>query len=451
MKIINNIRYFFSRIGKKIDKYIIVPITKLAVAIRKSLFKDSKQFEKVLSSKSSLLIITLVISIGLFIAVDSKTITMIETTAEVLYNQPVVVQYNEEAYVLQGVPETVDITLIGRNYDLYLAKQISEHEVTLDLSGLKPGVHEVALKYKRALDTINYKLDPSVVTVTILAKESEPRTIDVDLLNTDNLDPKLVIEKTNIDRDQVIVKGAEDVLKNVATVKALIDVNNFIDPKVGNLELTDIPLIAYDQSGRVMDVEIVPSKINASITITSPQKKVPVRFIPTGTLSFGKAISSINSNINELTIYGDQAVLDNINSIDAQIDVNGLREDKEVNLSLKRPVGVRYMSEAVANVKVTVGDETSKEFNNIPIQYENLGSKYAVTAKGNADVAVTVIVKGVSSVLESIDPSTIRAYVDLKDYGIGEHEVEVIVDRNDLRLTYVPKVKTVTLVISKKK
>lgn len=451
MKIINNIRYFLAVLGRKIDKYVIVPITKIAISIKNALSKDSRKFEKILSTKNSLLIITLVLSIAIFIAVDSKTIAMSETSAEMLYNQPVEVQYNEEAYVLQGVPKTVDITLIGRSYDLYLAKQISVHEVTLDLSGLKPGVHEVALKYKRALDTINYKLDPSVVTVTIYPKESEAKTVNVDLLNTDNLDSKLVIAKTEIDRDEVIIKGSEDVISKVATVKALIDVNNFIEPKVGELELRDVTLIAYDQSGNVMNVEIVPAKINATITITSPQKTVPIRFIPNGTLSFGKAISSINSPIDKVTIYGDEAILQGITYIDTAFDVNGLKENKEYNLTLKKPVGIRYMSEIVANVKVTVDNEISKEFSNIDVGYENLGSNYTVNAKSAEDRSITVIVKGVKSVLDELDPTTIRAYVNLKDYGVGEHEVEVMVSKVDLRVTYVPKVKKVTLTIKAKK
>lgn len=451
MKIINNIRYLFMKLGRFIDKYIVVPITKLVLLLKNAISKDSRRFEKILNRKSSLLIITLVLAVILFIAVDSKTISLTQTSAEVLYNQPVVVQYNEEAYVLDGVPEKVDITLIGRNSDLYLAKQIPNHEVTLDLAGLKPGVHKVALKYKRALDTINYKLDPSVVTVTIYPKISQAKTVDVDLLHTDNLDPKLVIEKTEIDRDEVIVKGSEEKLAKVANVKALIDVNNIADVKVGEAELKDVPLVAYDQSGNVIDVEIVPSKINAKITITSPQKRVPIRFIPTGTLSFGKAISDISSNINEVTIYGVSDLLDDISYIEVPVDVAGLKEDKEYSLTIKKPVGVRHISDAVANIKVMVGNEVTKEFNNIYVQYENLGSTYSVNAKGEEDRSITVIVKGVSSVLESIDPSAIRAYVDLNGYGVGEHSVDVIVDRTDLRVTYVPKVKKVTLIIKTKK
>ena len=447
----NSIKRFFIKIGRLFDRYIIVPITKFAVIFKDALSKDSKRFEKVLSSKNSLLIITLISAIAIFIAVDSKTIEMIETSAEMLYNQPVVVQYNEEAYVLKGVPEKVDITLIGRNYDLYLAKQISTHEITLDLTGLKPGVHEVALKYKRALDTINYKLDPSVVTVTIYPKVSQTRTVNVDLLNTDNLDTKLVIEKTEVNRDEVIIKGAEDVLRNVATVKALIDVNNFIDTKVGDLELNDVPLVAYDQSGNVIDVEIVPSKIKATVTITSPHKKVPIRFVPKGTLSFGKAISSIESNVNEITIYGDNDVLEGISYIEAPIDVNGLKENKEMNLTLAKPVGVRHMSDVIVNVKVSVGNEISREFKNIDVEYENLGSGYSVNAKAAEDQKISIIVKGVKEVLDALDPSTIRAYVNLKGYGVGSHQVDVIVERTDLRLNYVPKVKKVTLIIQNKR
>ena len=44
---------------------------------------------------------------------------LIETSAEVLYDQPISATYNEEAYVVEGLPKTVDITLIGRKSDVF--------------------------------------------------------------------------------------------------------------------------------------------------------------------------------------------------------------------------------------------------------------------------------------------------------------------------------------------
>lgn len=450
-KIFRGITIFFYRLFKIIDRKIIFPISKVLVSLKESIDSDSKRFEKFLTRKNSLIFISLVIALIVFMVIDSKSVAMLETSAEVLYNQKVDAQYNTEAYVIEGIPATVDITLIGRKSDLYLARQIPDHEVTLDLSGLKPGTHRVNLKYKRVLASINYKLDPSVVTVTIHPKISEVRTINVDLLNLDNLDSKLIVQNVETERNDIIIKGSEKVLKRVATVKALIDVNNFVKPEEGTMEVQDIPLIAYDEIGNVVDIEIVPSRITANITIASPRKVVPIRVIPVGDITFGKAISNIDLDVKEVTIYGDENVLAGINNVSVEIDVNGLKEDKKYTATLKNPAGIRHISSNVVNVDIKVEDETTMEFEGINIEYKNLDESYTVNAKTERDRNVTVIVKGVKSVLDNIDPNNIRAYVDLKGYGSGEHEVDVYVERTDLRVIYLPKVKKVTLVISVKR
>ena len=69
----------------------------------------------------------------MFLLIDSKVINLVKTEAEEIRGVPVVVKYNEEAYVIEGVPETVDITLTGRKSDIYLAKQLGEYEVVLEL------------------------------------------------------------------------------------------------------------------------------------------------------------------------------------------------------------------------------------------------------------------------------------------------------------------------------
>lgn len=51
--------------------------------------------------------------------------------------------------------------------------------------------------------------------------------------------------------------------------------------------------------------------------------------------------------------------------------------------------------------------------------------------------SVSVICKGVSSVVEDLDASSINAYVDLTGLGVGDHEVEVKIDNNNPLVTYV--------------
>ena len=47
-----------------------------------------------------------------------------QNEAEVIQNQPVKVLYNEEAYVVEGLVDSVDIILTGNKSAIYLAKQL---------------------------------------------------------------------------------------------------------------------------------------------------------------------------------------------------------------------------------------------------------------------------------------------------------------------------------------
>ena len=140
-----NKKSIFKSIADVFDKYIITPITKFIMGFG-NLFKSNKKgIERVLMNKQSLLIISLIAAFLIFYTVDQKTTTLVDNSAEVLYSQPVRAIYNEELYVVEGVPKTADVTLIGRKWDVYLAKQYPADEITLndsvvvDLRNLKPG------------------------------------------------------------------------------------------------------------------------------------------------------------------------------------------------------------------------------------------------------------------------------------------------------------------------
>ena len=430
------------------DKYLISPITKLILKIIDLFKSNTKTIDKFLSRKSTLLIISLALAFATFVVVDSQSSVLIDQYAEILYDQQVTAVYNEESYVVEGLPDKVDITLIGQRRHIFLAKQSPSKGVSVDLTGLKPGNHKVTLKYTQRISSLDYKLDPSQVTVTIYEKVSETKNLTYDILHQDDLDSKLYINNVSLDRDNVIIKGAQYKLDKVASVKALIDVNDISNAKSGDVTLKDVPLVAYDNEGNIVNVEIVPGTVDATINISSPSKEIPIKVNPKGSLAFGKAIKSIETSVNNVTVYGRQDTIDEIESLDVEIDVKGLDKDKDYTVTLKKPNGITDISSKTITVKVKVDNSISKEFENISIQSENLDAGYKVQALTENDRQVTVVVKGSEGVVNSIEASDIKAYINLKGYGVGEHEVEVKVTGNDNKLTYSSKTKKVKIRIT---
>lgn len=455
-KMLKKIGKFFARLFKMlykvIDTLLVTPISKAVYFIGDKLSNRNGNLDKFLNKPNTLIYVSLICAFAAFFAVDRKVINLVETEAIVLSNQPVVAEYNEEAYVVEGIPESADIVLMGRKSDLYLAEQLGDHKLTLDLTGLSAGTHKVNIKYNNPIKSLDYKVDPSRATIVIYPKVSASRTVTTDILNKDKLGSTLVISSIKLDRDEVIIKSYKEKLEKVASVKALVDVNALNANSAGTYTLENVKLIAYDEKGtEIKDIEIVPGTITATVVISSPSKTVPVKVIPVGEVASGSAISSITSNVTNVTLYGEEDVLKEINEIEVEIDVNGLSKDKTFQETIVKPTGVRSMSDTAVTIKVKMEGETSKEFKDIPIVFEHLDTtKYKPLAKNAADTKVNVVVKGVKSVLDKLDSKDIKAYVDLSDLEPGTYEVPVMVTGSDLKLSYSSRTTKIEVIIARK-
>ena len=437
-------RKLFKRIYKFIDKKIIVPISRAVYYFNKKYKKNQGKVDKLLNRPNFLIYLSLIIAVILFLLIDSKVISLVETEAEVITNVPVVVKYNEEAYVVEGVPETVDITITGRKSDIYLAKQLGEYEVVLDLSEYSASdkTHKVYFTYSKSINSLTYKLDPSYVQVTIKNKESSVVALSYDLLNINKLDSKLSVKSVSLNKSEVVVKGSDDALARIATVKALIDLEKQDFKEAGTYDIDNIKLIAYDANGtKLNNVEIVPVTTSASIVIDSYSVTVPLSVETTGSLVAGKAIASLlidGNSTYSITIYGEKQDIDSITSVPVTINVNGLGTEttKTYDVSITKPNGVRDMSDKSVTITATFGDEQQKTIDlNNSIGSKNLAEGLTVNIISGQNI--TAQVKGVTSVIEGIDASKVNAYVDLNGLGVGEHEVEVKIDNNNPLVNYV--------------
>lgn len=452
IKILKPFIKLFKVIYKIIDKLIVTPISKLIYRINQLGKNNNGKLERILNRPIILLYISLACAVLVFLLIDKQVINLVDNEAEIITDQPVNIIYNQENYVVEGVPETVDITLIGSKSNLYMAKQTGDHKVELDLTHYTPGTYKVKLKYNHAMSNVSYKLDPSTITIKISEKEMEEFDLSYDLLNENKLDQKLSIENVKLSKSEIIVKGAKETLETISNVKALIDLEAANLTNKGEYEVDSIKLVAYDNDGnKVNNVEMVPNDIKATIKVDSYSIELPVKVITTGNITTGYALSSITSTVSKVTVYGEQKVLDKLTNIEAKLDVSGLSADKTFNgIELIKPSGVRYMSDNTTSVTVTLDTETSKEFTGIEIESVNLADIYTVSALTESDRAITVIVKGVSSALETLEPSKIKAYIDLSGYKEGTHEVEVKLETDDSRFQLISTVSKVKIKIAKK-
>lgn len=458
-KIVKPFKKLFKKIHKIIDKGIVTPISTVIYKIQKKLGNE-KKLDKILNRPHMLLYISLFFAILLFFLVDSKATSFVSNDAEFLTNIPVRLEYNSSAYVVEGVPETVDMTLIGKRIPLYLARQLGDNEVVVDLKSYDASDSPVKVKitYNKPIDNLEYKIDPEYVTVTIKEKVSDNKAVDYDLLNQDDLDPKLSVKSVELSKNDVIVRGSQETLDSIATIKALIDLKNEEFTKAGTYTVDKLKLIAYDNNGRIIEnVEVVATNISAKVELDSYSKRVPVKVQTTGELVSGKAISSItindvNVNDFETTIYGDEAALEDISYITASIDVEGQGNNgsKTSNVTFSKPAGVRSISDESVTVVLNFGEAKQRTIVINGVRTSNVPNGLSANLVSQDDAKVEVQVIGVESAINEIDENAtgIYAYVDLTGRGVGTYSVPVKVEGEDSRLQYIVT-KNVDIVLSK--
>lgn len=449
------------KLYKLLDKLIVTPISSVVFKIQKRFGKENS-LEKLLNRPYALLFISLFFAIIVSLFVHFKMDILTNNDAEFLTNIPVKVIYNSSNYVVEGVPETVSMTLIGKKSELYLARQLGDNEVVIDLTDYQASEKsvEVKLTYNKPIKKLEYQISPEYVTVTIKEKVSAYKTVTYDLLNQDELDVKLSVKSIELSKSEVIVRGSQETIDSIASIKALIDLDNDDFTKAGTYVLDNLKLIAYGRDGKIVDnVEIVATNISATLELDSYSKSVAVKVITTGELVSGKAISSItingvNSNDFMTTIYGDKAALENISELTATIDIadQGNNGSKTYKVTLARPAGVRSISDENISIVLNFGEAKQTTIQLTGIRPANVPSGLNANLESTNETVVEVQVIGVESVIKELEASTegknIYAYVDLTNYSTGTYSIEVKVNCNDARLQFIVT-KNVNVILSK--
>lgn len=358
-----------------------------------------------------------------------------------LHDVPVEVMVSKEAYEVSGIPKTVKVTIIGELSDLQLVKQNGNYQVVADLTSLSEGVHEVILQAENFSEHVDVKIEPSTVMVTIKKKETNVFAIGYDFVNTDKMKNIYQLSEPEFAQEEVYVRASKETIDEIAYVKALIDVSG-----VEKEFEIDAPLVAYNQDGDKMNVEIIPKTIRTKVKVSVPKKEVPIVIVPIGTIPNNQAIASYTLDQETVTVYAPEAILNNLENIPITIPASTLTQDMSFTMPLVKPNGVNELSLSDVSITVKLAAKEKKTFASIPITIMNLNEDFKVVYLDPKDAVVDVNVLGVKNILDSIQSSDIEVFIDCKNIKNTANEIEATIHvkgKNNLVQYEVVKTKIV--------
>lgn len=343
-------------------------------------------------------------------------------------NVPISIIANTEVYEISGLPESVTVMIVGDVADITLTETQGQFRVVADLTGLAEGQHKVRLEPADFSPRLAVSVTPSTAIVTIERKTTQRFLLDYDFVNVNRMDLRYVLGTPELEVTEILVRASERTLDSIAFVKAFIDVAGV------NANFTkEVPIIAYNQLGERVDAQIIPSVVRVNVSVTSPNKSVPLVIDPIGSIPNGQAIASIVMDHQAVTLYAPESVLARIDRITLPIDASTLTQDTTLVSSISIPTGIRLASISKVNVEIKLVEGTTRGFTQIPIAFRNNNQGYRFSPVDPADVYMNVNVFGAPDVLAQLRSEDVSVYIDLFDAQLGLNTMNVFVEVNNPR------------------
>lgn len=404
------------------ENTIILIFRRITGLLNKLIF-DSK-FSKISS---------LIIAVIIYIAVNGNNSNNVPVSqASQITGIPVQVIYNSEIYEITGVPEKADVIVMGDMTDITLQKSQVNSKLTADLSGLTEGTYTVKLTPTNFISRLSVNvIDAPSITVTIKKKTSTRFNISYEFINTNAMDKIYTLSQPTFDTTEVLIRASQDTIDSIAYVKALIDVSGVTDTFT-----RDARIVAYNQSGEMVECDRFPEYVSSTVVVTSPNKSVPIIVRPVGNLPEGLAIDKITLDYSTVTLYGTEAVLDEIDGIFIDLDISSISKNTIFSTALTAPSGISKMSVTRVNMEIVVGPAVSKVIEKVETQFVNNTSTYVFAPVNSSDVYMNILVTGTQANIDSVNATNVFPELDLSNIQPGNMSVPIRVTGNNKYVTY---------------
>lgn len=314
---------------------------------------------------------------------------------------------------------TVSLKLEGPTSEVFAVKP-HQFKIVANLSAyaVKKGENQIPVEIVSFPSNINIKNDQFLrvkVMIDDYVEKSIPILPDVKVSTKQGA----YASEPDVKPTNGLVSGAAQYVNNVKYLLAKGEVSN-ADKDVS----VNLPLKAVDENKKeVSNVKIEHS--NATITIPVRKSKfVNINVKTKGTLPNGITLKKIDVTPDKLEVIGDEAVLNNINSLDTEpIDLSKISTSGEVNAKVIITDKIRIINNKNATVLVAI--------NVAKVAQRSLNIKVALTGvleqfNGQMEKdTVTVVLEAEESIAASAKEEDFIAEINAAGVLEGVHELPI--------------------------
>lgn len=269
---------------------------------------------------------------------------------ETISNLPIQINMDTDRYFISGLPETVVLTLSGPESVLVQTLSAGDYKiVTEDLDVLGPGRHTIQLKAENLSDNLSYQLTPSRVNVDIEEKVTIESPVKV-LFDASTVEEEFIAGNPILSNETVIITGPTSTIEQIDRIYVRVAPESLINSDINLNAVVQVE----DINKNKLNVTVEPQEVNVQIPITAYEKTVPLVAKQKGTPESGRTYELKILEDGDVTIKGNRNLLADINRVNVEVDITGVKADTIVTLPVQLPFSTTSIEpkEVQVNIKV---------------------------------------------------------------------------------------------------
>lgn len=312
---------------------------------------------KFYNNRIALLILSLFLSILMFVYVKAEQYSenpvsffqnVSEATTETIYNVPVYINGNVDAYYVTGLPDSVSVSLSGPKNLIEQTLEADDFRViTEDLTDLGEGSHYIQLQLENVSEAVSYEISPSSVNISIDSLQTTEYPVQVEMSNESAVAEGYEITDVSLSQDSVTLTGSTSDIESVSKVYTVVNIPDNLSEDY----TTTATVITENAEGDILNINTDPSEVDVTVQVSPEGVSVPIVANITNERE-GYTYEATILDSQNATLSGDYDTINNTESVSATVDVSGITTTTTVDAPIVLPDGVTSSNPSSVRVQV---------------------------------------------------------------------------------------------------